>query len=125
MSGLLDGDFIAGLVNQHLSPQLPPGTLRRLSGATANSLGDPVNTATTFTFRGFPDKISAFAKGRDGIPETDLKINIVAGSINTEPEREDEIQLKGKWYRVRKILEIDPVEALYVLQCYEIEGPSS
>ena len=116
---------LANALHVGLSPHLLTGTLRRLDGTSVDELGDPVDTFQDFTFQGFRDQFSAFAKGQQGIPETDYKISITARSINTTPRRDDEILLQGQWSRVRKISEVDPATALFVLQCYEISEPTT
>lgn len=124
MVSFLDGP-LASALHAGLSPQLPAGKLHSLGGNSTNEFGDPIDTVTKHDFRGFREEFSLFAKSRDGIEETDYMINIIAQSIAVTPTRDDEVLLQGQWSRVRKIASVDPASALYVLQCYEIDAPTT
>lgn len=101
------------------------GTLRRESSSSVDSYGDPASpTAATYTFDGIRDNFSKAYAVAAGIPETDVRILVIAGSLSVTPKEEDQINIAGAWYEVRKVLEIDPAGATYTLQAFEIEAPA-
>lgn len=122
--GLLDG-LIKAEIYKGFKGKLLTGTLRRLAGSNSlNDLGDPAtSTATTYPFEGFRETYDAAYRARAGIPQTDVKIVIIAGSISTVPLKDDEVYILSTWHKVRGIPDIDPAGATYTLQCYEIEEP--
>lgn len=72
---------------------------------------------------GFVDTYSAFYKAQAGIPESDVKILIIAGSLSITPRKDDQIQFRGVWYKVRK-LGTDPGIATWELQSFQIADPT-
>lgn len=110
--------------------KLTLGTIRREVTTAVDSKGDvtPV-TPTTFVFEGIRDSFSLFTKANSGIPETDVAILVLLGSVKpvTLPVKDDKIYLKApwnNWYQVRRVLEIDPAGASCKLQCYSIPVPT-
>jgi hypothetical protein len=104
---------------------LLPGTLRRVASTTVDSRGNPVpGTATTFSFEGIREKFNSTYAANVGIPTTDIKILIIAGLLDTDPIKDDQILIRGQWHQVRAILERDPANATHELQCFEIEDPT-
>ena len=101
------------------------GTLRRVASTTVDSNGDPVpGVATTFSFEGIRDAFNAEYAAAVGIPVTDIKVLIIAGLMDTDPVKDDEVLIRGQWHKVRAILERDPANATHVLQCFEIGDPT-
>lgn len=72
---------------------------------------------------GFVDTYSAFYKAQAGIPETDVRILIIGGSLSTTPKRNDEIKFRDKWYKAREV-NTDPALAAWEIQAFEIEDPT-
>ena len=104
---------------------LLPGTLRRVASTTVDSNGDPVpGTATTFTFEGIRETFNAAYAAAAGIPVTDIKILIIAGLMNTDPQKDDQILMRGQWNQVRALIDRDPANATHTLQCFEIVDPT-
>lgn len=101
------------------------GTLRRVGSSSVDSFGDPVpGAATTFAFDGIRDSFNAAYAAAAGIPVTDVKVLIIAGSLATDPVQGDQVNIRDQWHEVRAILERDPANATHVLQCFEIEDPT-
>lgn len=72
---------------------------------------------------GFADIYTAFYKAQAGIPESDVKLLIIAGSLSTTPQKDDEVKFRDKWYKVRKV-STDPALATWELQSFEITDPT-
>lgn len=70
------------------------------------------------------DTYSAFHKAQAGIPETDVKILIIAGSLSTTPKKNDEIKFRDKWYKSRAV-DTDPANATWEIQAFEIADPTA
>lgn len=105
--------------------QLLTGTLRRVVSTSLDSLGDPVpGTATTYSFDGIRESFSAAYAAQAGIPITDVKILVIAGSLSVNPKKDDQIKIEGQWHTVREVLGVDPAGATFELQAYEIEDPT-
>lgn len=54
--------------------------------------------------------------GQSGIPRTDAKIELLAGTLAVTPKQLDKINIDGGWWIVVNI-EVDPATAMWVLQC--------
>ncbi len=120
-------DQIRTAIASGFSGQLRSGTLRRPGGASGvDSFGDEINnTATTYDCQGIREMFSAFYAAQAGIPETDVKILLIGGLVSVEPQKDDQIFIESKWHQVREVLDIDPAQASYTLQCYEIRDPTA
>lgn len=110
--------------------KLTRGTLRRDTVTATDNSGDPTARSTaTFEFHsGIRESFSASFMVRAGIPETDVSILILLGSLNPEtvPKADDLIYLRAPWnvwHKCRRVLEIDPAGASARLQVYEIPTP--
>lgn len=109
--------------------KLTKGTLRRTESAGLDSWGDPLaNTTTDSAFEGIREDFSALYKAQAGIPDTDVGILILLGSMRPEitPKQDDLVFLKtpwNKWYKCRRVISIDPAGASCRLQAYEIPAP--
>lgn len=114
---------IAKAIHRGFKGKLLKGVLARIGDPTSlDEHGDPVGgTAAVYNFEGFVESFSAFFQATSGIPSTDLKVLIIARSLKTVPEGDDIVNIKGKILQVRKILEVDPAEATYILQCFELK----
>lgn len=76
---------------------------------------------TFFKVEGFPSKYSDYFRAKFGIPDTDLKIVLIAGNCETKPVKDDQVSFRGVTYQLRSV-DIDPAEATYVCQAYEIQS---
>ena len=123
--GLLDGE-IANAIYRGFRGKLLTGTLRReVPGTGTDTLGDPnPGTPETYTFEGIRENYNAAFRATAGIPQTDVRILIIAGSLSTTPRRGDQIKIVNVWHKVREIESIDPAVATYQLQCFEIPDPT-
>jgi len=119
-------DTIRSQIGLGFSGRLRDGTLRRFSNAASAGLdakGDPnAPGSTDFTFEGFRDEFSAYAKATAGIPETDSKIVIIAASLATDPQDQDFLFIEGLWWRVRRV-STDPATAAWACQSYVVTEP--
>lgn len=107
--------------------KLLTGTLRRSTAATVDGFGDVSSPTTTdYAFEGIRDTFDAKYAAGAGIPETDVRILIIAGSLAAAagvPRQGDQILIRGAWHHVRRVISIDPANATYVLQAFEIDTP--
>jgi hypothetical protein len=109
--------------------RLTKGTLRRATIGGLDSWGDPLPASSVdVAFEGIRESFSAPFMARAGIPDTDVSILILLGSMSPGlmPKQDDVVYMKApwnKWYKCRKVLEIDPAGASCRLQAYEIPAP--
>lgn len=120
-------DAIARAVATGFKGKLRSGTLRRVPNAPGvDSYGDAnPGSPVTYPFEGIRETYSAVFKARAGIPQTDVRILVIAGSCATDPRRGDQVYIEGRWHQVREIENIDPATATYALQSFEIKDPTS
>ena len=119
-------------IGKGLGPVLIAGTLRRDNVDSVTAAGDPVvTTYQTYAFKGIRQDFTAFYRQQAGIPDTDVKILILADSIAVQPQKDDWVNIPDKfnggaarWHRVRKVLEIDPATASYLLQAFVTNAPT-
>jgi hypothetical protein len=108
-----------------LRGQLLTCILRRVASTALDDYGDPVpGTATTYSFDGMRDTFRAEFAVASGIPVTDAKILIVAGSLATIPTKDDQVKIRDQWYQLRRITAQDPAGATYEFAGYEITDPT-
>jgi hypothetical protein len=133
MASLLEGieNFVRKEVAKGFKNQLVKGLLRRESASTVDEVGDPVvGTVEEFQVEGIRDTFSASFAATAGIPTDDVRILLIGGLIapRTDPRQDDLIRMRGtdglvKWHKVRAVLTVDPANAHYVLQCFEVTAP--
>lgn len=112
----LKNQIAAGFKNKLLK-----GKLERKTNNGVNEFGDPVvNVEETFNIEGFTSKYSDFYRAKFGIPDTDLKVILIAGNCDVKPEKEDNVSFSDKKYQIRSV-NIDPAEATYICQAYEVQ----
>lgn len=118
--GLLDGQ-IRDAISAGFKGKLLKGTISRtVPGGGLDENGDPVSVTTqVYQTEGFVEAFSAFYRAQAGIPDTDVKILLIAGLSETEPTRDDVVTFRGTRYQVRRILDIDPAFATFTLQGYK------
>lgn len=126
LEGALKRKIAAGFAGR-----LTRGRLRRVGSSTMDEAGDlEESSASTFTFEGIRESFSATFRAQAGIPEKDVSILILLGSLvpETTPLPDDEVYLGApwqKWHKLRSILEIDPAGASAKCQAYEIPDPTA
>lgn len=103
--------------------KLLTGTLRRETPGAVNSYGDAtVGTTADYSFDGIVENYSAFYRAQAGIPDTDVKILIIGGSLAVTPVKDDKVKIRGIWYQLRSVA-TDPALASHTCQAFEIEAP--
>ena len=124
MASLLDS-AIRNAVAKGFKGKLLVGTLRRETATTVDASGDDGPAVVeTFPFEGIRDLFSAFYAAQAGIPVTDAKVLIIAGSCSTDPRKDDKLLLRGQWMQVRQIMSVDPANATYTLAAFDIPTPA-
>lgn len=127
MASLLES-AIKKRVAQATKGRLTVGKVQRDTPSTRNAYGDVIpGTPTEYACEGIRESFTARYKMEAGIPDTDVKILLMLGSMSITPKQDDKVYLNKpwlKWHQVRKVLEIDPAGATALLQAYEIETPS-
>lgn len=100
-------------------------TLRRVASSSVDARGDLVpGAATLWAFDGIVDSFSAVFAAQAGIPVTDVRVLIIAGSLATVPRQDDQVKVRDQWYQLRRLVERDPAGATYVFAGYAIEDPT-
>lgn len=117
LDGLIRSQIAAGFKGRLLK-----GTLTRsVPSGGLDEYGDPIGASeSSYACEGFVETFSAYYRAQANIPDTDVKILLIAGLIDTVPRKDDKVSFRGKTYQVRRVLDIDPAEASYQLQGYEI-----
>lgn len=123
MASLLETK-VKALVGAGFRGRLLVGKLRRETPATTDARGSPVPaTPVDYPFEGIRDSFDASYAARAGIPLTDVKILIIAASLSSaagQPKQGDLIFIRNAWHKVRRIMAIDPANATYTLQAFEV-----
>lgn len=127
--GLLDGG-LAQSVYSAFKGKLLPGVIRRAVTPESGGLdarGDPIDVAyIEYPIEGFIEGYSDFLKGRDGIPETDAKVNFFAKSApGFIPGKDDQARIGpagSQWYQLRQA-GTDPATALWTCRSFQIADP--
>lgn len=130
MASLLE-TFMRKSIAQGFKGKLLNGLIWRPQYANVNEFGDPITTGfDVFTFQGIRDNFDKKYAATAGIPTTDVRILMIAGLISpvTAPRIGDKVRIRGdagqqQWHEVRGEPEVDPANAHFVLQCFEIEEP--
>lgn len=105
--------------------KLLKGTITRTSGEAVDEYGDVIpGDSASFSFEGFVDGFSAYTRAQAGIPDTDAKVCIIAGSLKpfTYPKGGDRIVIQGRTFNAVKPWATDPAEALFEVQATEIKA---
>lgn len=124
MASLLES-ALASQVASALAGQLLTCTLRRVASTAVDGAGDPVpGTASTWSFDGIVDTFSAMFAAQAGIPVTDVRVLIIAGSLATTPQQDDQVKVRDEWYQLRRLVERDPANATYVFSGFRIDDPA-
>lgn len=124
MASLLESQ-IRKTVASAFHGRLLTGTLRHVSVASLDAFGDPVpGTVTTSTFDGIVDSFSAEFATAAGIPVTDARILIIAGSLSTTPVKDDQVKIRDQWFQLRQEVQRDPALATHTFAGFEIADPT-
>lgn len=102
------------------------GILRREEANSLDANGDPIpGTVTNYSVQGIRDNFAAHYALLYGIPQTDVRIVLILGLIKpaTMPQKDDKIFIRGEWYQVRRVLEVDPANASVTLQAFQVAAP--
>lgn len=118
MVGILD--TIRKEVTKGFKGKLRKGTLRRMVPASFGTDGQVSETPTDYTFDGIRDSFSAMFAQAAGIPITDARILIIAGSLAVEPKQDDQILIDSQWFQVRQMVSVDPATASYTMAAFAI-----
>ena len=126
MVSLLESQ-VKKLIGDGFKGQLLPGVYRdQLFGASSvDGSGNPVGASPeSYTCEGIVDTYSKFIRAQAGIPETDVKILIIAQSLSVRPQQGRQVMFRDRWYQIRSV-DTDPAEATWEMQCFEIPDPTS
>lgn len=103
--------------------KLLTGTLRRVNYSGQDAYGDPLEVGVDeHTFEGFVDVYDAAYRARAGIPETDVRVVIIAGSLAVDPIKDDKVQVRSEWFQLRSV-KTDPARAAWECQAFKVEAP--
>lgn len=121
--GLLDGQ-IRQAIAAGFRGRLLKGTLRTFAVPASTTLdpdGDPYDepVPTDFPCEGLVAPYDAAYRARAMIPETDVKITLIAGLTRGIPARDSKVRIEGRWHQVRAVSK-DPAQATWVLQAYVV-----
>ena len=129
MVSLLEGK-LKKIVAQKFKGRLLKGELVVEGGTTVDNYGDVIQAdSATYTFEGIRESFSALYLAQAGIPDTDVKILFILGSIklngsivDIQPHQGNKVFIgqPARWHQVRRILEIDPAGASMTVQATEI-----
>lgn len=111
--------------------QLLTGTLRQVTaGSGVDEFGDAIGDGyEDFEFEGIVDTYTAFYRAQAGIPDTDVRVLVIAGSVSAKPRKGDKVRMRSPatgaqtWFEVIAVSG-DPAGASFDLQSREIEEPS-
>jgi hypothetical protein len=123
MTSFLAGS-LANAIAAGFQSKLLPGTLRKVTTASRDSVGDPVTTTADYQAQGLVDNYDAVMRARAGIPETDSKIVLIAGLCGAAPAIGDRVMFSsgvyaGQWWQARDVV-IDPAGASYECQSFKV-----
>jgi hypothetical protein len=118
-------DTIATEIAKGFKGKLRTGTLRRgAPGAGVDAYGDAASvTYTTYTCEGVVSDYSAFYQRMAQIPDTDVRLLLIAGSVSVTPQQDDQVYMDGRWYQIRMV-RTDPATAAWDCQSYVIADPT-
>jgi hypothetical protein len=116
--------FLAGPMAKAIAAgfngKLLPGTLRKVTSTGRDGNGDPITTTDDYAVQGMQDTYGAVMRKMAGIPETDVKLLLIAGLCGAAPAIGDKVQMNGQWFQIRDV-SIDPASATYECQSYAVQ----
>jgi hypothetical protein len=117
-------DTIRTEIKRGFAGKLRACTLMRMVSNAQDDFGDAAApTKQTWTFDGMRDSFNAAFAAAAGIPTSDVRILIIAGSLATEPRIDDKIQCEGRWFQLRQRVALDPATATYTYSGFEVPAP--
>lgn len=127
MASVLDGK-LRNSIARAFRGRLKKGLIRNYTNAQLDDFGDAVfsEPAEEARFEGIQEAFNAMWAAQAGIPDTDVGVLIILGSIrpqSVEPGQDSLIYIEKQWLRARRILGTDPANATMRLQCYVITPP--
>jgi hypothetical protein len=123
MASFLAGS-LANAIASGFKGKLLPGTLRKETAISRDSVGDPVVTTADYAVQGFVENYDATVRAKAGIPSTDSKITLIAGLCGAAPSIGDKIMFSsgvyaGQWWQARDVA-IDPAGATFEAQSFRV-----
>jgi hypothetical protein len=113
---ILDSDLLATELTDALTafdiPQSATVTVREMSGPE----WEPVITDVPHACSGWRDSFSAADRANGDVLVTDVKVFIVASSLDITPTTSDKVTIGGATFSIITI-QLDPASAAYVCQC--------
>lgn len=117
-------DDLAADISAALSGVLRTGTLRHeLPGEPDGAGGTSPGETVTYAFEGVQSNFGLIASGVADIPRGAAKIEILASSLEVDPERGDTINIDGGWWLVSEVSR-DPAKAWWTLECQSTAAPT-
>lgn len=114
-------DAIRKAVATGFKGKLRKGRLYRTTASAVNALGDAIESAPTILpFDGVIDNYSEFTRASAGIPVTDVRLIIIAGSLATTPQMDDVVSIDGRWLKLGVRIDADPARASYSCQAFDV-----
>jgi hypothetical protein len=103
---------------------LHTGTLRRvLPGEDDGAGGTLPGEVVTYPFQGIQGGYGVVTAGLGGIPRDAGRIEILASSLDAQPQRLDLINIESGWWLVREVA-VDPARSWWDLQCEATAAPT-
>jgi len=101
--------------------KLKKGLIRNYNDAQLDDFGDAVfsEPASEAKFEGIQENFNAAWAAQAGIPDTDVGVLILLGSISPQsvvPAQDSLIYIEGQWLRVKRVLGTDPANATMRVQ---------
>ncbi|MGB3390779.1 MAG: hypothetical protein WBA88_22680 [Pseudaminobacter sp.] len=119
MTNILDG--LQADVTATLAGTLRNATLWQYSLVDDGYGGQMPGYDAPYLCDGVRGSFESVLAGLSGIPRTDAKIELIAGTLAVEPKRLDKIHIEGTWWIITEI-EVDPAKAVWLCQCEATEA---
>jgi hypothetical protein len=117
-------DDLAADVTSALAGTLRAATLWHETPGGDDGAGNQLpGTWTDYPCEGVKGSFESVMAGLSGIPRTDAKIELLAGTLAVEPKRLDVIEIEGGYWKISEI-EVDPAGAVWLCQCAETTAVS-
>jgi hypothetical protein len=122
VTGILDD--LAEDVQAALGGELRNATYWRSEIVGDDGYGNPVYDWVAYTCEGMRSNYDAQYAGQSGIPRTNVRIEILASSLNTTPRTLDRILIEDEWWVITQV-ETDPATAVWLCQCQASSDPNT
>ena len=122
MASVLEGK-LRKQVAKAFRGKLKKGLIRNYVNGQLDDFGDEVfsDPVAQAKFEGIQEKFNALWAAQAGIPDTDVSVLIILGSIipqSVVPAQDSLVYIDHQWLRVRRVLGTDPADATMRLQAY-------